>query len=81
MIVFVVSTLLNWNLLLQILFRSWVILPNSGDFRTAVFLWTAATCIHLLGYGTFADLAQRTAKYGLGSIHTASFTVDMFRKN
>ena len=69
------------DLLQQILFRLRVILPNSCDFRTAVFLWTAATCLHLLGHSTFANLAQRAAEYGLSPIHTASLAVDMFWKD
>ena len=72
---------IKWDSLQQILFRLRVILPNGGDFRTAVFLWTAATCLHLFGYSTFANLAQRAAEYGLGPIHTASLAVDMFWKD
>ena len=72
---------INWNLLQKILFRLRIILPNRGDFRTAVFLWTAATCLHFLCHSTFANLAQRAAEYGLSTIHTATLAVDMFWKD
>lgn len=56
-------------------------LPNGTDLRASILLGAFSAGLESLGYSTLSDLAQRTAEYGLGPVHTATIAIDVFRKN
>ena len=68
-------------LCLQVLPRLRIVLPDSSDFWTSVLFGAIAASLEALFPGTFPNLAQRAAEYGLGPVHTAALAVDVFRKN
>ena len=65
----------------QVLLRLRIILPDGADLRASVLLRAFSAGLESLCDSALSDLAQRTAEYGLGPVHTATLAVDVFRKN